>query len=288
LEQLSFDYACLADELSPSGTFHTHIYVYANAPIRFSRIKKLFPSAHIEKARGTSRENREYVQKSGKWSADEKADTRIDGTFQELGIFPTERVSAEDKKEKLHSMVENGMSAKEIIDTDKDYIYRLRNIDDFIQLSRFEKYREVIRDVEVVYIYGDTGTGKTRGIYKKHNNKDICRVTSYRSNGNYFDAYNGESVLVFEEFNSQIPIEEMLNFTDIYPLMLPARYQDRVASYTTVYITSNKKLESQYIEVQHSNPKTWEAFLRRITKIIEYKSTGEVIEYFPERNTKNV
>lgn len=53
-------------------------------------------------------------------------------------------------------------------------------------------------------------------------------------------------MLVFEEFHSEIPISAMLNYLDIYPLMLPARYHDRIACYTEVYITSNIPLEDQY------------------------------------------
>lgn len=37
------------------------------------------------------------------------------------------------------------------------------------------------------------------------------------------------NTLVFEEFHSQIPIGDMHNYLDIYPLMLPARYNDKVA-----------------------------------------------------------
>ena len=71
-------------------------------------------------------------------------------------------------------------------------------------------------------------------------------------------------MIVFEEFASQIPIEEMLNLLDIYPLMLPARYSDKVACYTKVYITSNLPLGRQYQAVQQYHPETWKAFLRRI------------------------
>lgn len=42
----------------------------------------------------------------------------------------------------------------------------------------------------------------------------------------------------------------MLNYLDIYPLMLPARYGDKVACYETVYIVSNWSLEQQYETVQ--------------------------------------
>lgn len=142
-----------------------------------------------------------------------------------------------------------------------------------------EKYSEVNRDMDIIYVWGDTGTGKTYGIQKEHGSKNICRITSYRKGGNgiYFDSYNGEPALVFEEFQSQIPIEDMLNFIDVYPLKIPCRYADKVACFTTVYLTSNLPLEDQYKWIQIERPKTWEAFLRRITKVIEYRNNGEII-----------
>ena len=93
-----------------------------------------------------------------------------------------------------------------------------------------------------------------------------------------FDAYHGQDVLVFEEFNSQIPIEAMLNYLDVYPLTLPARYNDRTACYTQVYITSNLPLHEQYISVRHNRPETWRAFLRRIHHVYAYLSDGSVVE----------
>lgn len=62
----------------------------------------------------------------------------------------------------------------------------------------------------------------------------------------------------------------MLNYLDIYPLMLPARFNDKVACYDTVYITSNISLSEQYSEVQHYKPETWKAFIRRINFLVEY------------------
>ncbi len=93
-----------------------------------------------------------------------------------------------------------------------------------------------------------------------------------------FDGYNGQDVLVFEEFNSQVPIEDMLNYLDIYPLHLPARYNDRVACYTKVYLTSNLPLEKQYRAEQWDRPETWRAFLRRIHNVIEYLPDGSTVQ----------
>lgn len=82
----------------------------------------------------------------------------------------------------------------------------------------------------MTYLYGASGVGKTWGIFEQHDPWEICRITNYRgARGISFDGYNGQDVLVFEEFNSQVPIEDMLNYLDIYPLHLPGRYNDRVA-----------------------------------------------------------
>ena len=95
-----------------------------------------------------------------------------------------------------------------------------------------EQYMMENRNVEVTYIYGTTGAGKTWGIFARHSPMDVCRVTNYGSKrGINFDGYASQDVLVFEEFASQIPIEDMLSFLDIYPVYLPARYSDRVAAY---------------------------------------------------------
>lgn len=53
--------------------------------------------------------------------------------------------------------------------------------------------------------------------------------------------------------------------------MLPARYNDRVACYTTVYITSNIPLGEQYQDIQRYKLETWRAFLRRINTVTEYR-----------------
>ena len=110
--------------------------------------------------------------------------------------------------------------------------------------------------------------------------RSIYRVTNYRATrGISFDGYHGQDVLVFEEFSSQIPIEDMLNYLDIYPLTLPARYTDRIACYTKVYITSNIPLEEQYRDIQRVQMETWRAFLRRITNVVEYLPDGTPVTH---------
>ena len=271
------DYYCVADEISTTGTPHTHIFAYSQSPSRFLTWKRRFPTAHIEKAMGTIAANRDYVKKEGKWANTDKADTVVPGSFFEVGSVPSEAEEKSPKMAQLLQALEEGQTTPEIIRNNPGFGFRVNDIDNLRETLLADRYRTENRDVRVHYIYGAPGTGKTRGIYEKHSAADVCRITDYGKQGGLrFDAYHGQPVLVFEEFHSKVPIGEMLNYLDIYPLMLPARYYDRVACYTTVYITSNVSLFEQYRDIQAAKPQTWKALLRRITTVEEYMDDGSI------------
>ena len=271
------DYFSLADEIAETGTFHTHVFLYSHSPIRFSTVKNRFPTAHIEKAYGTAKENRDYIRKEGKWAEDRKAETSVDGSFIEWGTLPQEGEEKNPRMYKLLQNVKDGLTTMDIINESPSLAFKVRDIDTLRQTCLYDRFRRENRSIEVRYLYGASGSGKTRSIFANHPIEDICRITDYGRNGVRFDAYTGQDVLVFEEFSSQIPIEDMLNFLDIYPINLPARYHDRVACYTKVYITSNLPISAQYAFVQSHSPETWRAFLRRIHRVIEFKKGGDAL-----------
>ena len=279
LHRFSPAYFCMADEIATTGTYHTHIFLYSPSPMRFSTIKGRFPTAHIEKAYGSAKDNRDYIRKEGRWADTEKAETSVPGTFEEWGDLPAEKEEASPDKYRLLQSLREGMTSLEAVEDNPDRFYHYREIETVRQSILEDTYSTTMRQVEVTYLFGASGTGKTRGIFERHNPKSICRITDYGGkNGVRFDSYRGQEVLVFEEFHSQIPISAMLNYLDIYPIMLPARYNDRVACYTTVYLTSNIPLEAQYQEIQRYQLETWYAFLRRIHNVIEYLPDGSTVQ----------
>lgn len=269
-------FACYAREIGEQGTPHVHIYVLFPSPRRFSTIKKKYPGAHIERTFGSIQDNIDYIKKEGKFAETNKAETSIEGSYREFGAVPSNLTLGLSDMEQVVELLEQGYSVVEIIEAFPKYAFKVNSIEAVKQAFLAEKYRETMRTVEVTYKFGSTGTGKTRSIYKDYAPEDICRITSYGKNGVKFDSYKSEDVLVFEEYASQIPIEEFLVYLDIYPLMLPARYSDKTACYTKVIITSNLPLSSQYIMEQHSKPETYAALLRRINFVEEYKSNGTV------------
>lgn len=280
LYRFSPAYFCMADEIATTGTYHTHIFLFSPSPMRFSTVKNRFSTAHIEKAYGSAKANRAYILKEGHWADTDKAETSVSGTFEEWGDLPAEKEEEAPEMFKLIQDLRAGKSVMEIIEDNPKLAFRIREIETLRQAILEEKYSAENRALEVTYLYGASGTGKTRGIFEKHDRKSICRITDYGGrNGIRFDAYHCQDVLVLEEFHSQIPISAMLNYLDIYPLTLPARYTDRIACYTKVYITSNIPLEEQYRDIQRYQMETWRAFLRRVQNVIEYLRDGSTVQH---------
>lgn len=280
LYRFSPAYFCMVDEIATTGTYHTHIFLFSPSPMRFSTVKNRFSTAHIEKAYGSAKANRAYILKEGHWADTDKAETSVSGTFEEWGDLPAEKEEEAPEMFKLIQDLRAGKSVMEIIEDNPKLAFRIREIETLRQAILEEKYSAENRALEVTYLYGASGTGKTRGIFEKHDRKSICRITDYGGrNGVRFDTYHCQDVLVLEEFHSQIPISAMLNYLDIYPLTLPARYTDRIACYTKVYITSNIPLEEQYRDIQRYQMETWRAFLRRVQNVIEYLRDGSTVQH---------
>ena len=271
VQELKPQYYCRCLERGKEGTEHCHIGIFRPSPIRFSTLKRRFETAHIDKGYGSMREIRDYVMKGGKWIDTEKADTSIPGTFAEFGALPTEQEETAGKMALLVEAIHSGKSTAEIVKEFPDFALRVPQIEAFRETVRREEVSGKMRNVDVSYLYGATGTGKTYSIFAAHDPKDVCRVTSYPNSGIRFDAYHGQKVLVFEEFASQIPLSDMLNYLDRYPLDLPARYSDRPACYDTVYITSNLPLNKQYVNERENCPERYKAFQRRINHVIEFR-----------------
>lgn len=264
----SIAYWCMSDEIGENETYHTHFYIAFSSAVRFSTMKNKFEKCHIEIARGTSQQNRDYVFKEGKWESSKKKETNITETHEEYGEMPIERQGARNDLADLYDMINTGMNNYEIITSHPEYMFNIEKIEKARQTIRENKYRNTFRELDVTYIHGKTGTGKTRGVMEQYGYENVYRVTDYK---NPFDGYAGQDVIIFEEFRSSLRIQDMLNYLDGYPLVLPCRYANKVACYTKVYMISNICLEKQFISIQEEYPETWCAFLRRIKNIKEVR-----------------
>ncbi len=116
-------YYCMSDEIASSH--HTHIYIHCTSPVRFSTLKNKFPTAHIELARGTAVQNRDYVFKEGKWQNNKKHETNLIDTHEEYGELPVERQGARNDLADLYDMIKQGASDYEILDSNPEFFLNI-------------------------------------------------------------------------------------------------------------------------------------------------------------------
>ncbi len=173
LQMKSVVYYCMSDD-----SHHTHIYIYSNSPVRFSTLKNKFPTAHIELAKGTSEQIREYVFKEGKWLNDKKHETNLLETHEEWGEMPVERQGARNDLADLYDMIKQGASDFEILDANPEFFSQIDRMEKVRQTIYQDYYKNQFRKLEVNYVWGDTGTGKTRSVMERYG---YANQSSYQS-----------------------------------------------------------------------------------------------------------
>ncbi len=288
LSALQAQYWCLADEVGQQqATAHIHVFLYRKSAWRFSTITRHFPGGHVDTAKGTCVQVRDYIGKTGEWESSEKALTAVQGTFEEGGELPQEHGPRAGNKadspgaraEAILADIRAGLSDIEMFTRYPRLMYSAQTLAMLREAVNKEQFLNEQREVTVYYIFGPAGIGKTRYIFDLFPAKDICRITEYERGRVQFDSYHGQPVLVFEEFTDSVGLTSLLNWIDRYPVYLPARYSDRIACFNTVFFTSNLPLSMQYEDIQRNKPEIWRAFLRRINHIIEFLPDGSQVEH---------
>lgn len=209
----------------------------------------------------------------GVYAKSKKKETNLPETFEEFGECPIERPGRRTDLDDLYDMIREGKTNKEIMDEDSRYMLHLDRIERARQIVVEAQYRDIFRKMETAYLWGPTETGKTRGVMESKGYGKVHRVTDY---DHPWDSYRQQQVVIFEEFRSSLKIQDMLNYLDGYPLELPCRYVNKIACFTEVFIISNISIDEQYPQIQREQPKTWDAFRRRIHEVRYFYETEEM------------
>lgn len=168
----------------------------------FDQVKRLLPGCHIEQRRGTHAQARDYASKD---------DTRVSGPWS-YGVEPTA-----GKRTDISSACELLRSTKRLRSVADEYP------DTFVKFgSGLMRYLRVVMaprsfKTEGWYIYGPTGTGKSR----------LCSErwpgAYWLPQGKWFDGYDGEETVIIDEFYGWLQPSYILRLIDRYPLLVECK-----------------------------------------------------------------
>ncbi|WCC79838.1 hypothetical protein O6R08_10315 [Cutibacterium equinum] len=262
-----YDYLGQLECGEESGYLHWQVLIENKTAIKFETLKNKFRTAHCEVAKNPAA-CRKYVSKE---------ETRVPG--EELlrgGKFvnwepETKEVLGDAVSDLRHSILFEDKSADELILSDgryRPYVAYAKELERIRDASKFG--RSPRESVNVRYVYGAPGVGKTWGVYEEFGYPDVYSPGTYI---HPWDEYQSQRVLLLDEFDGQIEFELLLKVLDIYPLTLPCRYQNKYAAWDTVIMVSNNPLECLPYRDRVSASK-WAALLRRIDVYEEMVSRG--------------
>lgn len=250
------DYVVYQYEICPeTGKEHVQGYAELKKQTDFNVVKeKVFNDnkIHLEKANGTGPQNRRYCTKE---------DSRKPGTDP----YEKGRMKRPGTRNDIHSFVEQigKITTSQAIELfPNQFIKYHRGYEKIL----FEKTKqEAITQFRKITVYahvGKTGTGKTRKVYEDNGYENVYSLQGQGQTSTWFDGYDGQRVLLIDDFYGWIPMHTLLNYLDGYPLRLPIKGSFTYAKWDLVYFTSNREV-SEWWKVEFKEEE-WEAFKRRL------------------------
>lgn len=248
IEKLECRYCIIGKEIGEKGTPHLQGYIEFDGPVRFNSIKKLLPTAHIEKRKGTRIQAKEYCMK--------------DKNFIEHGDWNKGGQGTRNDLKKIMNDIKNSKPMIEIMEESPHTVSKnLRFIEKYKSLLEKEQTKE-FRHVKVEVLYGDAGTGKTREVFKRE-----PKVFTVNTDETFpFDGYDGEEAILLDDYYGGIKYHNLLRILDGHQLRVNVKGSSRYAKWTRIYITSNEAPEKWY--TRGLTP----ALKRRINSVTEFRN----------------
>ena len=264
--------------VSADGLPHLHAVLEDTKALRFSAIKKIFPSMHIEPTKGNKTQAEDYILKKPPF--DEAGEKIIYiGRHGEI----KGRQGSRNDLEIISDLIDNGLTPNQILDMLIQYRRYEKIIRDSYYRKRF-KETPTQREVTVYWHTGESGSGKSYTevkLAKKHGEDFVYKIIDDKEKG-FTDKYSGEPILFIDEMRGRIPYTQLLTMLDCYKSQIHARYTNIIGLWTEVHITSVFTPDILYQKMISNNKTidTYEQLRRRINYMVyHYKKDGEYFAY---------
>lgn len=251
----TFRYGIACREEAPStGHKHVHIYAQFSRSIRLS-LKELC-GAHVEKCMGSPQQNIAYIKKDGDiiWET---------GEVQLKGGKTIEQIKKMSKEERdtLPAIYYNIVQKINTIENND------LNID--------EIYKEKL---EVIYIYGDSGIGKSKKAIELCKEKGYQKINMVKFINGFWVGIGESEACIYDDFrDSDLKASEFINFIDYNKHQLNTKGGYILNNYKFIIITSVQNPEEIYKNLQGEPRKQWIRRLKIIHLLGEMGSLNKII-----------
>lgn len=247
------------EECPKTKRLHYQGFVVFKAPRTMKWIKKhISDKAHLEIAKGSVDSAVAYCS---------KVESRVEGPYI-FGEKPAQgkrmdliQLGEELKTKRIDTVIREGTDHWHTIARHMKFAERLERIYTKDRTRQFRK-------VQTTVLYGLAGTGKTRYCFDRFDAKDVYKLDGWKKDSLWFDGYEGEKVLLIDDFYGWLKWGLLLKILDGYQLRLEVKGSTTYAEWTHVVITSNKPPDQWY---QKGCPPE---LARRLHKIIRFTETG--------------
>lgn len=233
--QFAREYKCkyklLACEVGKEcGTPHYHLYIEHPNAIYFAPLKKKFPRANIQVAKGNVEQIKNYLAKErGIDKVEEEGEPKYQGKRTDIT--------------RVRNLLEEGGTMRELIPA-------VGGMQSVRMAECWLKYFEEPRDwlPEVYWIYGGSGLGKTQMAYKMgYEFNPNERPFKLMSNRKWWEGYDAHEVVIVDELRQDcFRVSELLELMDRYEYRVENKGGSRQMRAKYIIITSSKSPENLF------------------------------------------
>jgi len=271
-------YAAWQLEIGDSGTVHYQIYVNFSTNVSLHWVTSLseFRGCHAEVRRGTKLEAVEYCTKD---------ESRLEGPFYYPNKKAVLRHASSEKGRRtdidaLVEMIEREYTDAQIAEVAPVLIVKYQRGADHLRLARSKPGRSGERIDSVVYV-GPSGTGKSRRLREECPEGDLW---FWVSPGKWFDGYQGQPGLVFDEFrDTWYTYSYFLKLVDIYPFRVEKKSGTVVMKATRFRFSTNVHPKSWWSGRPGKLPWEEDPLRRRLKLIVlmdqAYADQEEIVDH---------
>ncbi len=252
-------------EVGESGTPHIQGYAEFKKAVRLSALQRHFgKSIHWEPRKGTAAQAKAYCKK----------EVKSDDDWFEYGE-PKKQGERTDIREFLN-LCTGAKHMWEVIEADPDNWFKFHRAAR-VARTEYQSYQAIKKgfrkDLKVTVLWGDSGTGKTRLAMAGADPFDTYTLPLGSEEKLWFDGYEGQSIIVIDDYYGWIRWGAFLRLTDGHRLRVPIKTTMGDAAWTQVYVTSNKHPRNWYPNKGYPY-ELW----RRITEIWEFRRGAKPVK----------